>query len=222
MKIVQHALKFSRMKSSKFYLILGVLLGTVYPTNGQEPTNRKIVVIDPGHGGIDSGATAVNGLQEKDVVFKIAMEILRLNRELYNDTLEVYCTRYSDTLISLRDRTKLARSLKPDAFVSIHCNQAVRKTAQGVEVYFDGYDKKSETLARLFSQGLNEKLGFRTRGVKHGNFQVLRETPKLPSVLLELGFLSNWEEAEHTGKETSISSQAVLILETLVTFLYDD
>ena len=69
------------------------------------------------------------------MVIDIAKEVVRLSRELFNDSLEIYLTRYSDTLISLGDRTKLAKALKADVFVSIHCNQAIRQAAQGIEVY---------------------------------------------------------------------------------------
>ncbi|MFC4094854.1 N-acetylmuramoyl-L-alanine amidase family protein [Euzebyella saccharophila] len=181
-----------------------------------------MIIIDPGHGGFDSGAIGINGLKEKDVVFDIAKEVVRLNRELFNDSLEIYLTRYSDTFISLGDRTKLAKALKADVFVSIHCNQTVRKAAQGIEVYVKQRESRSEYLAEQFAIGLHEKLGFKNRGVKYANFQVLRETTQCPSVLLELGFLSNWEEASYMLKASTISGYAILILETLMNFLgYD-
>jgi N-acetylmuramoyl-L-alanine amidase len=116
----------------------------------------------------------------------------------------------------------LAKILQADVFVSIHCNQAIRNEARGIEVYFDGTAKWSKELARSFAVGLNHKLGFKNRGVKSGNFQVLRETTDLPSVLLELGFLSNNEEATYITNPASISGYALLILETLLEFLSDD
>ena len=65
------------------------------------------IIIDVGHGGKDAGAIGVNGIKEKDVVMDIATAILRLNNEL-EKPLDIYLTRYSDTLISLSDRTELA------------------------------------------------------------------------------------------------------------------
>ena len=210
------------MKKFCSYCLIWIIAASFHQVLGQEKNQKPIVIIDPGHGGIDSGAIGINGIKEKDVVLHVAREVIRLNGELFNDTLEIYLTRYSDTLISLGDRTKLANALKADVFVSVHCNQATRKKAQGIEVYFDGTDRKSEELAMEFSCGLNHKLGFKTRGVKYANFQVLRETQNIPSVLLELGFLSNWEEAEHNEKVTTISGYALLILETLSNFLHHD
>tara|TARA_R110000868_G_scaffold32133_2_gene117129 strand:+ start:591 stop:1166 length:576 start_codon:yes stop_codon:yes gene_type:complete len=189
---------------------------------GQERNYKPIVIIDPGHGGSDTGAIGINGIKEKDVVLNIAKAVVRLNRKLFNDSLEIYLTRYSDTLISLVDRTKLAKALKADVFVSIHCNQAVRRAAQGIEVYVRQGEPLSEYLAEQFANGLNEKLGLKNRGVKYANFQVLRETTQCPSVLLELGFLSNWEEAEHNGEDSSIVAYALLIIETLIKFLNYD
>jgi N-acetylmuramoyl-L-alanine amidase len=210
------------MKKLYFYCLFWIIAAGFHQVLGQEKNHKPIVIIDPGHGGSDSGAIGINGLKEKEIVLNIAREVVRLNRELFNDTLEIYLTRYSDTLISLGDRAKLTNALKAYVFVSVHCNQATRKRAQGVEVYFDGTDRKSEELAMEFSCGLNHKLGFKTRGVKYANFQVLRETPNIPSVLLELGFLSNWEEAEHNEKVATISGYALLILETLTNFLHHD
>ena len=82
---------------------------------GQESTAQKRIIIDVGHGGKDTGAIGINNIQEKDVVLSIADAILRLNNSLENP-LDIYLTRYSDTLISLSDRTKLAKALKADLF----------------------------------------------------------------------------------------------------------
>tara|TARA_R110000744_G_scaffold380483_2_gene501412 strand:+ start:2692 stop:3324 length:633 start_codon:yes stop_codon:yes gene_type:complete len=210
------------MKRFLFYVFIAVVSFSNQLVFGQEVAQRKLIVIDPGHGGIDSGAIAVNDVLEKTIVLDVAKEILRLNRELFKDSLDIYLTRYSDTLISLGQRTKLAKILQADVFVSIHCNQATRKEAQGIEVYFDGTAKWSKELAWSFAVGLNHNLGFKNRGVKYGNFQVLRETTDLPSVLLELGFLSNTEEAAHITNPASITGYALLILETLLKFLRDD
>ena len=215
-------LNFRRMRGLRFYLIIWILTCTSSPVFGQATIRKPIVVIDPGHGGSDLGAVGINGIKEKAVVLNIAMDVLRLNKQLFNDTLAIYATRYTDTLIALSDRTRLAKVLKADVFVSIHCNQALRKAAQGIEVYINQSNRKSKSLARAFTTGLNKKLGFKNRGVKYANFQVLRETTTCPGVLLELGFLSNWEEAIHNHKESSISAYALLILETLIKFFNYD
>ena len=100
---------------------------------------KKIVVIDPGHGGIDSGAVGVNGTYEKDVVLNVAHEILNLSNSLFDNELDIYLTRYNDTFISLSDRSRLAKSLKADVFVSLHCN-ASPNASRGMEVYTHNSD----------------------------------------------------------------------------------
>ncbi|MGB6150654.1 MAG: N-acetylmuramoyl-L-alanine amidase, partial [Pricia sp.] len=80
------------------FLIFGyILFASLAAVHGQERREKPIVVIDPGHGGSDTGAIGVNGLEEKSVALGIAMEVIRLNRELYAGKFEVYSTRYTDT-----------------------------------------------------------------------------------------------------------------------------
>lgn len=199
-----------------------IFLGSLAVVYGQERKKKHIIVIDPGHGGPDTGAVGVNGIEEKEVALKIAMEVLRLNKELYADTLEVYSTRYTDTLIPLNHRTKLAKALAADVYVSIHCNQSTISTAQGAEVYIRQANEISELLANQFLENLHQRLGYKNRGVHYGDFQVLQESTDCPSVLLELGYLSNGSEAEHSAKVSSVSALALLFLETLIEFMSYD
>tara|TARA_R110000868_G_scaffold37915_1_gene133428 strand:+ start:211 stop:870 length:660 start_codon:yes stop_codon:yes gene_type:complete len=187
---------------------------------GQESSTQKRIVIDVGHGGKDAGAIGVNGIQEKDVVRDIANAIFRLNNDL-EKPLDIYLTRYSDTLISLLDRTKLAKSLKADLFVSLHCNHSDNPDARGVEVYVSKkqaeYSKESTWLAFQLQDELNNRLGFESRGVKFSDFQVLHETiGHCRSVLLELGFLSNVDESNYYKKPESMELLALVILESLI------
>ncbi len=159
-------------------------------------TRKQIIVIDPGHGGKDSGAVGVNGILEKDVVLNIAEQIVVINETIFKNQFEIYLTRYKDTLISLSDRAKLAKTLKADIFISLHCNYSDNPNARGLEVYASmkqgKYSKESILLAYDLQMGLKENIGFESRGVKFANFQVLRTTVDLcPTALLEMGFLSN-------------------------------
>ena len=191
---------------------------------GQNLEAKKIIVIDAGHGGNDSGAIGKNTAQEKDVVSNLAKAILELN-EKSDSPVEVYFTRYSDTLISLSDRTKLAKALKADLFLSLHCNHADNPNARGMEVYVANQDSKFSDEATWFGfqlqADLNEKLGFESRGVKFANFQVLRETIDfMPSVLLEMGFLSNKDEEDYFLKPKSLKTLALVIWECLIKNIY--
>ena len=187
---------------------------------GQESSTQKRIIIDVGHGGKDAGAIGVNGIQEKDVVLDVANAILELNKKQENP-LDIYLTRYSDTLISLSDRTKLTKALKADLFLSLHCNHSDNPNARGIEVYVSKkqaeYSKESTWYAFQLQKSLNKTLGFESRGVKFANFQVLRETIDFcPSVLLELGFLSNWDEAVYYQKLEALKVLALVIWESLI------
>nr|WP_321411279.1 N-acetylmuramoyl-L-alanine amidase [uncultured Allomuricauda sp.] len=200
-----------------------IAMGTHSLSFGQANPDSYLVVIDPGHGGTDSGAIGTHRVLEKDIVLKVSQEMVRLNREIHGGAVELYLTRYTDTLISLGDRTGLAKALKVDVYVSIHCNQAQREVAQGFEVFvYKGsrrYMEASLQLANTVVQNVNQHLGLKMRGVKAANFQVLRETVQVcPSILMELGFLSNGVEEEHFKKEESITAMALVLLETLNAF----
>ena len=183
---------------------------------GQETAIQKRILIDVGHGGEDSGAIGVNGILEKDVVLNIASAILKLNNKL-DKPLDIYLTRYSDTLISLSDRTKLAKALKADLFLSLHCNHSDNPNARGVEVYVTNAESKysddSTWFAFQVQAALNKELGYESRGVKFANFQVLRETVDVcTSVLIELGFLSNKDEGNYISNSNNIQLIATAIL----------
>ncbi|PHR10499.1 MAG: N-acetylmuramoyl-L-alanine amidase [Aequorivita sp.] len=206
---------------TQFKVLISIILvlelfGLPSPVLAQlNQTRKQIIVIDPGHGGKDSGAVGINGIQEKEIVLKIAKQIIELNETAFKDKFEIYLTRYKDTLISLGDRTKLAKSLNTDIFISLHCNHSDNPNARGIEVYVSKkqgkYSRKSILLAYDLQKGLKKNLGFESRGVKFGDFQVLRETVnECPPILLEMGFLSNKYEVNFLkiGKNTfSIASK---------------
>ncbi|MFQ5950278.1 MAG: N-acetylmuramoyl-L-alanine amidase [Nitrospiria bacterium] len=100
------------------------------------PFEIKTIVIDPGHGGKDPGATSRRGLTEKDIVLDIALQLRKLiQRDLKK---RVIMTRDKDVFISLKDRTLLANQEKADLFISIHVNSAPKRHTKGIEVYLLG------------------------------------------------------------------------------------
>jgi len=206
------------MKKKLIILVISLLI-TPYIAIGQLK-EKKVIIIDAGHGGVDSGAVTKDGKQEKDYVLKIAKAMLFWNKTLLQDQYDIYMTRYEDTLISLNHRTKLARVLQPDLFISLHCNHAKNRKARGIEVFVPvphknklQYQENATLIATQLSGALENKLGFVNRGVKKGNFQVLRQTRGIcPSILVELGFLSNKDESNYLEKEEKLKALALAIL----------
>ena len=204
-------------------LFICVLLFS-FGLNAQDGNVKKMVVIlDPGHGGTDSGAIGRNGIREKEVVLEIAQRIQDYNKKILSGKYEIYLTRYGDTLVSLGDRTKLARSLKPDLFISLHCNHANNPRARGVEafVWKPIYDRATSKMEGSISLAYSiardfEYMGFENRGVKFANFQVLRETNGFcPSILLEMGFLSNRDEAAYAKTVNGKNALAWIVLSSI-------
>jgi N-acetylmuramoyl-L-alanine amidase len=183
---------------------------------GQAGIQKKVLLIDPGHGGLDSGAVGINGILEKEIVLNIAHEILMLNRSLLNNEFDIYLTRYNDTLISLTDRARLALNLNCDLFLSIHCN-AAKTGANGMEVYIHPsntpYTGASIKLGKSILSESISNLGLDQRGAKKANFQVLRETrATCPSILIETGFITNKNEADYLNRPNNVRGMALAIL----------
>lgn len=186
---------------------------------------QKVIVIDPGHGGKDTGAIGVNGIQEKNVTLSIAKEIIWLNKTLLNEKFDMYSTRYKHTLISLSDRSQLSKNLNAHLFMSLHCN-ASNTSSKGIDVYVHRTNTDEENLKESIAMGLfileenTLKLDFKKRGVKFANFQVLRENIAYrPSILIEMGFLTNTDEADYFLKPKNIRAMALVILMGLYNYL---
>lgn len=196
--------------------LLCTLFAIFINASGQGDTEQKmLIIVDPGHGGIDSGAIGINGLSEKELTLKMAEAILRYNKMLFDNRYDIYLTRYSDTLVSLGHRTRLAKALNPALFLSLHCNQADNPNAAGLEIYLhhSPVPKRHTTMAKDMETYLQQQLGYRSRGVKRANFQVLRDNKKVcPVLLLELGFLSHSDEARHLERNENINALGLAIL----------
>ncbi len=177
--------------------ILNILLAgksAVKPKSG-------IVVLDPGHGGKDNGASGPSGLHEKDVNLDVALQAGKL---LQAKGIQVVYSRTDDSYVYLEDISAIANRANADVFVSIHCNSALTSTAGGTESYtftsinypelFLQQDERKR-LATLLQENLIAKLQRSNRGVKEENFSVLRNT-QMPAALVELSFISNPTEEQ--------------------------
>lgn len=158
------------------------------------------VVIDPGHGGSDSGAIGYAGLREKDV----ALAVARRTEELLSHAgAAVIMTRTEDVDVAhaaVDDAQELQARVDvslahPEAeiFLSVHCNSFTKPEAHGMETYYYPKTEADEYFATLLNEELARAGGLYNRGVKYARFYVLRHT-EIPASLVELGFLSNPQE----------------------------
>lgn len=149
----------------------------------------KKIVIDPGHGGKDHGATGSHfHTPEKEVNLQFA---LLLKQKLEAAGAKVVLTRDADYFIPLEERVKISINEWADAFISIHHNTHPNANTSGTITYY--YSNEDRRLASLIQTQVVKYGGLTNLNARHGNYFVLRENPR-PSVLIELGFLSNYHD----------------------------
>lgn len=156
------------------------------PGNPVGGNGKKVVVIDAGHGDQDPGTIGYSKKKEKDFNLAVAQKVGQLLED--EPDIDFVLTRSDDTFLKLEERARIANDLNADVFISIHANSAGSTSASGSETYYQRSASKS--LASVMHKYLVKATGLSDRGVKYGNFHVIRET-KMPAVLLEVGYLSN-------------------------------
>lgn len=161
--------------------------GIVFLLNDQPGAEKVVrtVVIDPGHGGGDSGAIGPTGVREADVTLGIARHAAEL---LEGHGVRAVLTRTGDTSVALEDRTDLARRERALAFVSIHANASQIPGRRGTETYYGS--SESQTLAALIHSEIVRVLKGPDRRIRAADFYVIVNIPA-PAILVETGFISN-------------------------------
>ena len=199
------------------YLILAASLCASPPPQKSVP--KDLIVLDPGHGGVDEGAN-VKGLLEKALALKTATLV---KQQLHQKGYRVILTRSRDVFISLEKRSSIANETKCKLFVSFHYNAFKKPEVSGIEIYYcpkgpKGKQNQSKKLATLVLEGLIATTGSKNRGVKTGNFHVIRET-KMPAILIEGGFMTNPQEHAHLTDQNYIEKMACSIAHAIEQFL---
>ncbi len=170
--------------------------------------SHPVIVLDAGHGGSDEGAK-VHGLLEK----KLALSTTFLTKKALEELgYKVFLTRAKDAYVSLPKRADVANNLDSVLFLSIHYNSSKNAAAQGIEIfYFDSSEvwrnKASRRLANLVLHQLLDHTGAQSRGIKKGNFCVIRET-NMPAILIEAGFMTSPEERLNLRDKTYLEKIA--------------
>lgn len=167
---------------------------TTVPTGHQ----RRPVVIDPGHGGYQTGSKGAVGVEEKHVNLAIALKVVDLLRAR---GVPVVLTRATDVFVDLNDRPDLGNRLRASLFVSIHANGHETPEPHGYEVYIaEKADDRSQAAAEIIERHF-AGLGSVSRGVKRNDLRVLVRSTG-PAVLVETGFLTNPTEGRKLISES--------------------
>lgn len=165
---------------------------------------KNIVMLDAGHGGKDKGASK-NGLKEKNLNYTILYTKAKQYFEANDSTVKAYWTRHTDKLINLYQRPKYSAKYNADLFVSLHMNSG-SSSANGTEVYYSRQNNKknsagltSRVFAKKMLSTITTDLGTKRRGVKQAGFVVIKHNT-VPSVLIELGFVSSRKDSNNLRK----------------------
>nr|WP_228057422.1 N-acetylmuramoyl-L-alanine amidase [Tychonema sp. LEGE 07203] len=180
----------------------------------QAANRRFVVAIDPGHGGRDPGAVGIQGIQEKEIVLDISYQVARL---LEQQGVQAVMTRTDDSEIDLQPRVSLAERVNATLFVSIHANaiNMSRPDVNGIETY---YFDSGKDLARVIHASILDGTGAADRRVRQARFYVLRKS-SMPSVLLEVGFVTGAEDAAKLSDPAYRSQMAASIARGILVYL---
>ncbi len=232
-------------------LLFAIMMCGVSSTYARDNNGKFVVVIDPGHGGGDSGAKGSKSL-EKNINLKVGLKVGEVLKSI-NPSIVVHYTRSTDKFIGLNERADYANQKKADLFVSIHANSVKGRSssAKGAETYvlglarsaenlevamkensailleddytkkYEGFDPNSSESYIIFEFMQNKYLessldvaeriqkglvsrGLKNRGVRQAGFLVLRRS-SMPSVLVELGFISNPSDEDYMSSTKGVN-----------------
>ena len=174
-------------------------------TIGEAEKSDRIVVLDAGHGGTDSGKVGINGVKEKDINLTITNSVKKI---LEKENIQVIMTRETDEQLAqskvedLKYRVKIMNEVSPVLAVSIHQNSYHEEYVKGAQVFYYGNSGDAERLAELIQTRLKEGVDpENNRQAKANESYYLLKKTSIPVVIVECGFLSNWEEAKLLQEE---------------------
>lgn len=180
------------------------------------PSGRIVVMVDPGHGGPDPGAVGIGGLQEKVIVMSISQQVASL---LEQQGVQAVLTRTGDYDFDLEPRVAMAERMNANLFVSIHANSIdlSRPDINGLETYYYS-GPSSGRLAQSIHNSILQGVDIQDRGIRTARFYVLRRT-SMPSVLIEVGFVTGREDAVKLSSPAYQSQMAQAIARGILQYL---
>jgi N-acetylmuramoyl-L-alanine amidase len=180
------------------------IAGWIVSVNGSAPQvekpgaegylKNKTIVLDPGHGGGDSGTVGARGTLEKELTLRTA---ILLYDKLRASGANVILTRTNDTYFSLRSRVSTSQYHSADAFISLHYDSIIDRSVRGMTTYY--FHSFQRPLAEAVHSSTLDQTKLKDRGARYGDYHVIRENNQR-AILIELGYLSNPTE------ETTVTS----------------
>lgn len=224
-------------KKIEYLVILLFLIGIIFAAGKlsnyvsgesvQKKADEKTILLDSGHGGRDPGKVGVNKVLEKDLNLQIAKKVKAcLEKKGY----KVVMTRETDEGLSkpgagsskvsdMKQRVALINQLEPPLAVSIHQNSYGESSVKGAQVFYYSHSKEGETAAKVMQEALKKLDAKNNRQAKANDTYYLLRKTKVPTIIVESGFLSNPEEALKLADEAYQNQIAEAVTEGVISYL---
>lgn len=212
-------------KAYYFLLVIFLCLFNYIRVNSYHMSLKgKVIYLDPGHGGVDSGAV-YKDVVEDDINLMICNSLMT---KLENLGATVYMTRYDDYDLStngatfrkrsdLSNRAQIINDSNADLYISIHLNSINSSTWNGVQIFYDDVNSQNKLLAQSLREAFDGK-----REISEISTKYMYKRIKVPGVLVELGFLSNSKDREILLNESSREKMVDKLVEGIISYNQDN
>lgn len=196
--------------------------------NEKEKEYQYVVAIDPGHGGYDPGKIGINEKLEKDINLAIS---LKLRDALEQENIKVVMTRDADLSLNteeggskkssdMRHRVEMINQANPDICISVHQNSYTSKGVKGAQVFYYSKSEKGKQFAELLQEFIKSDVDSNNkRMAKENDSYYMLLNVECPAVIVECGFLSNWDEATALSDEVYQQKIADTIKKAVMKYL---
>lgn len=212
-------------------LLIGKTMSVVV-SSGQvkKESMKKTVVIDAGHGGSDPGKIGVNQCLEKDINLQIA---LKVKEKLENEQVKVIMTREDENGLStdgasnhkiedMKKRVEIINASEASIAVSIHQNSYTSEDVKGAQVFYFTHSEQGKQMAEIMQENFRLANPENKRQAKDNQTYYMLKKTKIPTIIVECGFLSNWEEAEKLTDDSYQEKTAQIICDGIMKILQQE
>lgn len=217
----------------ELFMILLLLMGAIVASwklseltadvskNQAKKDDRIVIVVDPGHGGEDPGKVGINDVLEKDLNLQIAKKVAKLLEEV---DIKVVMTRKNDKVPDakkkdLEQRIGLINDTNPTLALCIHQNSYPDEKIYGAQVFYHTVTEEAEDVATIVQEELREVDPNNKREIKENDTYYMLKFSKVPTIIVECGFLTNPEEAQKLTQEEYQDELAFAICNGIVKWL---